>query len=47
VWAGIRGFDQLRRNPYPITLGKLKLEAVEAKEHLQLMIFGHSHRIRI
>jgi hypothetical protein len=41
VRAGARGFDQLRRDSNPITLGKLKLEPVKAEQYLQLMIFGH------
>jgi hypothetical protein len=41
VRAGARGLDQLRRNPYPITLRELKLEAVEAEQYLQLIFFGH------
>ena len=41
VRAGARGFDQLRCNPYQIALRELKLEAVEAEQHLQLMFFVH------
>jgi hypothetical protein len=40
--AGACSLDQLRRNPHPVAVGKLKLETVEAEEHLQFMVFGHA-----